>query len=111
MDAVGRPQPYGRGMSKIRTALPVRRLRVTRTAVVATACVAAGAATIVVADDRPAPEVRPLAEPSPAVVTRYFDTEANKIASMRALRRHIAERRASTRRDRHVAGRHSEQLR
>jgi hypothetical protein len=96
-------------MSKIGTAPLVRRLRVTRAAVVATVSVAAGAATIVIADDRRAPEVRPLAEASPALNTRYFDTEANKLASMRALRRHIARRRTSgTRRDRRVVGKRTD---
>lgn len=53
--------------------------RLTRAAAVATVCIAAGTATVAVADDRP--------------VTRYLDLEANKANSMRALGQHIAEQR------------------
>jgi hypothetical protein len=53
--------------------------------------VAAGAATVVIADDQPAPQVRTIAEPSQPSATRYVDIEANKVASMRALGRHTAE--------------------
>ena len=61
--------------------------RITRAAATATACLAAGAATLVIADDKP-----PIAQPA---TTRYFDIEANKASSMRALGRHIAEQRAN----------------
>ena len=48
----------------------------------------AGAATVVTADGQSARQVRTIAEPSlPAA--RYFDIEANKAASMRALSRHM----------------------
>jgi len=57
--------------------------------------VAGGAATVVIADDQSAPAVRTIAEPSQPAVTRYFDIEANKAASMRALGRHIAELRTN----------------
>ncbi len=65
--------------------------RLTRVAAVAAACIAAGAATVVIVDDQPAPQVRTITEPSQPASTRYFDIEANKVASTRALSRHIAE--------------------
>jgi hypothetical protein len=88
-------QPYGHGMPNILTVLAARRPHLTRAAAIATACMAAGAATVVIADDHPAPQVRSIAEPSQPVATRYFGTETNKVASMRALRRHIAKQRAN----------------
>jgi predicted outer membrane protein len=62
--------------------------------VVAAACATAGAVTIGSADDQPVPQVRTIAEPSQPAAMRYFDIEANKANSMRALGRHIAEQRA-----------------
>lgn len=56
----------------------------------ATACIAAGAAPIVIAHDLPAPQIYTIA-PSQPVSARYFDIEANKAASMRALGLYIAE--------------------
>jgi hypothetical protein len=75
----------------------VRRPRLARAAAIATAtaCTAAGAATIVIADDQPAPQIHTIAEPSQPVSSRYFDIEANKAASMRALGLHIAEQRTN----------------
>lgn len=66
----------------------VRVPRLARAAAVASTLVAVGAATFAVADDQPVPQVRTIAE---TATTRYFDIEANKAASMRALGRHIAE--------------------
>ena len=77
------------------TVLTPRLPRLTRVAAIAAACVAGGAATVVIADDQSAPAVRTIAEPSQPAVTRYFDIEANKAASMRALGRHIAELRTN----------------
>lgn len=95
MDAIAGTQPYRRGMSNPLTVFAPGRPRVVRAAAIAAACTAAGAATVFVADDRSATQVRSSAQPSaPVVASRYFDTEANKIASMRALRRHIAGQRA-----------------
>jgi hypothetical protein len=70
------------------TVLAPRRPRLMRAVAIATACIAAGVATVVIADDQPAPRVRTIAEPS-RPTTRYFDIEANKAASTRALSRHI----------------------
>lgn len=95
MDASARGEPYGHGMPNILTVLTPRRPRLTRAAAIATACMAAGAATVVIADDQPAPQIRSITEPSQPVATRDFDDEANKVASMRALRRHVAEQRAN----------------
>lgn len=77
------------------TVLTPRRHRIGRVAAVATVCMAAGAATVVNAADQPAPQVRTVAD---TTVTRYFDIEANKANSMRALGRHIVEQRT----DRHL---------
>ena len=66
----------------------VRVPRLARAAAVATACMATGAATVAIADDQPATKVRTVAE---TAITRYYDIEANKAASIRALGRHIAE--------------------
>ena len=84
-------------MPNIDTAVAARHTRLTRAAAIATACMAAGAATIISADGQPAPQVRSIADPSQPVATRYFGTETNKVASMRALRSHIAKQRASIR--------------
>jgi hypothetical protein len=77
------------------TVFAPRRPRLGRVAAIATACMAAGAATVVIAGDQPATQVGSIAEPSRPATTRYFDIEANKAASMRALGRHIAEQQAN----------------
>jgi hypothetical protein len=77
------------------TVLTPRRPRLTRAAAIATAFVVTGAATVVIAHDQPAPHVPTSAAPSEPADSRYFDIEANKAASMRALSRQIAEQRAS----------------
>ena len=77
------------------TVLAPRRPRLGRAAAIAAAAIAAGAATVVIADDQPAPQIRSIAEQSQPAVTRYFDIEANKAASMRALSRYIAEQRTN----------------
>jgi hypothetical protein len=66
--------------------------RLARAAAVATACMAAGAATVAIADDQSVPQVRTVAE---TAITRYFDVEANKAASMRALGLHLTEQRTN----------------
>ena len=75
--------------------LAPRLPRLGRIAAFAAAGIAAGAVTIVIADDQPVPQLRTIAAPSQPAATRYFDLEANKAASMRALSRHIAEQRAN----------------
>lgn len=78
------------------TVLAPRRPRLGRVAALAIAtCATAGAVTIVIADDQPAPQVRSIAEPSNPATTRYFDVEANKAARMRALGRHNAQQRTN----------------
>jgi hypothetical protein len=72
----------------------VRYLRVAGAAAFVTACIAAGAATVAIADDRPIRDLHPIAERRQPETTRYVDIEANKATSMRALGLHIAERRA-----------------
>jgi len=67
------------------------RLNRTTAVALAAACATAGAVTIVIADDQPAPQIRSIAEPSQPVASRYQDLEANKAANSRALSRHIAE--------------------
>ena len=64
--------------------------RLARAAALATACLATAAAAVAIADDQPDPQIRTVAEPA---ITRYFDIEANKATSMRALGRHLAEQR------------------
>ena len=76
-------------------AIAARLPRLSRAVGIAAACIAAGAATVVIADDQPVPQVRTIAEPSQPVATRFFDIEANKAASLRALSRHIAEQRTN----------------
>jgi hypothetical protein len=76
------------------TALAPRLPRLTRVAAIATACVAAGTASVVIANDQFAPQIHTIAEPTPPAAGRYFDIEANKAASMRALSRHIAAQQA-----------------
>jgi hypothetical protein len=53
---------------------------------------ATAAPTIAIADDQSTSRVRTIE----AAATRYFDLEANKAASMRALGRRIADHRASS---------------
>jgi hypothetical protein len=77
------------------TVLAPRRPRLGLIAALAVTCATAGAATIVIADDQPAPQIHTIAGPSQPVTSRYFDIEANKAASMRALGRHIAEQRTN----------------
>jgi hypothetical protein len=79
----------------LRTVPAPWRPRVARVVAIAAALAAAGAATVVIADDQPAPQVPSIAEPSQPATSGYFDTEANKVASMRALSAHIAERQAT----------------
>jgi hypothetical protein len=64
-------------------------------ALAAASCASAGAVTIASADDQPVPQVHTIAEPSQPMPARYFDIEANKAASMRALGFHMAEQRAN----------------
>jgi hypothetical protein len=63
-----------------------------RLAAIAAAAATAGAVTIAVTDDQPVPQVRATEAGQPAA-SRYFDIEANKAASMRALGRQIAAQR------------------
>jgi hypothetical protein len=77
------------------TAVAPRRRRVGLIVTLAATCATAGAATIVIANDQTAPHINAIAEPSQPVTSRYFDIEANKAASMRALGLHIAQQRAS----------------
>jgi len=77
------------------TILAPRRPRLGRLAAITTACVAAGAATVSIADEQTARQDGSIAEPSRATTTRYFDIQANKAASMRMLSRHLAEQPAN----------------
>jgi hypothetical protein len=78
------------------TVLAPRRPRLGRVAALAVAIsAAAGAATLVIADDHPTSQVRSIAEPSQPAASRYFDIEANKAATMRALGRRLVEQRAT----------------
>jgi hypothetical protein len=74
------------------TATAVRMPRFGRLAAIVAAAAAAGAVAISVTEDRPAPQVRAIEAVQPAA-SRYFDVEANKAASMRALGRQIAAQR------------------
>jgi hypothetical protein len=71
------------------TITAVRMPRRARLAVIAAAAATAGAVTIAVTEDRPAPQVRTIGE-SAQQASRYFDLEANKAAGMRALGERIA---------------------
>jgi hypothetical protein len=73
---------------------PLRRLG--HVAALGAATFATAGAVFVIADDQSAAQLRTIAEPSHPVATRYFDIEANKAASMRALSRHIAHQRATS---------------
>ena len=75
------------------TATAVRTPRFGRLAAIAAAATA-GAVTVALTDDRPVPQVRPVAASAQPAVTRYFDIEANKAASMRALSRQLAASRS-----------------
>jgi hypothetical protein len=78
------------------TVLAPRPRRLGRVAALAAVtCATAGAVIIVIADEQPVAQPRTIAEPNQPAATRYFDIEANKAASMRALGRHIAEQRAN----------------
>src|SRR3712207_419277 len=59
------------------TATAVRMPRCGRLAAIAAAAATAGAVTIAVIEDRPAPQVRTIEAVQPAA-SRYFDIEANK---------------------------------
>jgi hypothetical protein len=72
------------------TVTAVRRPRFARLAAIAATAATAGAFTITLADDGPAPQVRAIAESAQPAASRYFDLEANKAASMRALGERIA---------------------
>jgi hypothetical protein len=66
-----------------------RRPRLGRVVALAVAtCATAGAVTTVIADDQPTAQARAIAKPSQPAA-RYFDIEANKAASMRALSRQM----------------------
>jgi hypothetical protein len=73
-----------------------RHAGLARTAIiVVAACIAAGGVTIGFSDGQSAPPDRTIAETNQPATSRYFDIEANKAASMRALGLHIAEQRAN----------------
>ena len=64
-------------------------------ALVTAAFVTAGAISVV-ADEAPAAQVRTITEPSQLVGARYFDIEANRAASIRALGGHLVQQRATS---------------
>jgi hypothetical protein len=66
--------------SRKETTVPLHRSTLRRAAAVATTCIAAATATVAVAADQPALNTGPGAA--------YFDLEANKATSMRALGEH-----------------------
>ena len=66
--------------------------RLAGAAAIATACIATGAAAVATADHQPVPQGGTVAE---TASTRYFDIEANKATSMRALGLHLAEQRTN----------------
>jgi hypothetical protein len=72
------------------TVTAVRMPRLAQLAAIAVAAATASAVTIALTDDRPAPQVRTVAAPAQPPASRYFDLEANKAASMRALGEQIA---------------------
>ena len=76
-----------------RTVTAVRTPRLGRLAAIAAVAATAGAVTLAVTEDRPAPQVRAITESAQPAPSRYFDVEANKAASMRALGGQIAVRR------------------
>jgi hypothetical protein len=73
------------------TVTAVRMPRLAQLAAIAVA--AATAVTIALTDDRPAPQIHTVAAPAQPAASRYFDLEANKAGSMRALGEQIAVRR------------------
>jgi hypothetical protein len=73
-----------------------RQAGLARTAIiVVAACIAAGGVTIAFSDGKSATPDRTIAETNQPVTSRYFDIEANKAASMRALGLHLAEQRTN----------------
>ena len=72
------------------TVTAVRMPRFARLAAIAATAATAGAVTIALAENGPAPQVRTIAESAQPAASRYFDLEANKAASMRALGEQIA---------------------
>ena len=75
------------------TVIVPARPRIRRVAaLIAATCATTGGIAIAVGSGEPAPRAVPAAEQA---TVRYFDIEANKVASMRALARHIAEQRAN----------------
>jgi hypothetical protein len=72
------------------TVTVVRMPRFRRLAAIVAAAATAGAVTIALTEDGPAPQVRSIAESDQPAAFRYLDIEANKAASMRALGRQIA---------------------
>jgi hypothetical protein len=73
------------------TVLTPQRRRFGLVAALAATCAAAGAATIVSADNQPASQFHTIAAPVQPATSRYFDIEANKAGSMRALGLRIAQ--------------------
>lgn len=73
------------------TVVAPRRRRLVLIAVLAATCATAGAATIVIAENQSAPQIHTIAEPGQPASPPYFDIEANKAASMRALGLRIAQ--------------------
>jgi hypothetical protein len=69
------------------TVLTPRHSRAGRVVAIAVACVAAGTATFVIAADDPAPATHSASEPTKAAFGRYYDIEASKAVTMRALGR------------------------
>jgi hypothetical protein len=65
-------------------------------AALAAATITTAGAVVVVADETTAAQVRTIAEPSQRVAARYFDLEANRAVSMRALGRHLVRQRATS---------------
>ena len=65
-----------------------------RAAALAAVCATAAAFSTAVSDGQTAPPARTIAEQSRPVFTPYFDIEANKAASMRALGFHMAAQRS-----------------
>jgi hypothetical protein len=76
------------------TVSTARMPRFGQLAAIAAAAATASAVTIAVTDDPPAPQVRAVTTSAEPAAPRYFDLEANKAASMRALGRQIAIQRS-----------------
>ena len=72
------------------TVTAARMPRSARLAAIAATAATAGAFTIALAENGPAPQVRTIAESAQPAASRFFDLEANKAASMRALGEQIA---------------------